>query len=196
MFRFVSVLSLCAVAFGLQQHDNPSLITEETGSVSLRRNLAVGDFEAFNSLIRESIIRLPDAVVNEQVAFIDLDLNLSNIRCTGLEVGDIVINHSMESSKRFAYEVDIADLDLTCFIDYVYKYGVLNGAGSVEAYTSRNSASTRLSFSSDNFDLHPPVGSSVEFCVADVEIDNLEFRYVDLGIALSYVGHLFVFNSL
>jgi hypothetical protein len=151
---------------------------QETSRLPFRRSLATGDFEEFNQLIRDSFLRLPDTVVNEQVAFIPLALNLTNMRCTGLQVGDVVINYNRITAQRFAYSVEIVDLDLTCFVDYVYDYGVLSGQGSVEAYTSQNTASTQLMFSSPNFDQFPPSGSVVDTCTADVEIDNLEFRYV------------------
>ena len=159
------------------QHNQAHRDHLDDGTTS-HRELARGDFNAFNSLVRDSIIRLPDTVIEDQVAFIDLTLNMTNIRCTGLEVGDVLIDFGMKSNTAFNYMVDILDLDLNCVLDYTYKYGRLSGYGNVEAYTDDNTATTMITFESKNYNEHPPNNSKVDRCLANVEINNLEFRYV------------------
>jgi hypothetical protein len=154
-------------------------IENETGRVSFKeriRGLAIGDFDDFNNLFRNAIVRLPDAEVNQRVIGINLNLKLGNIRCTGIEIGDIVIDYRKENSRRMNVDVDIMDLDMDCSIDYRYEYGFLHGSGSVQGYTSGNSASTRLVFNSANFDEHPPHSSSIEGCISNVEINDMNFR--------------------
>jgi hypothetical protein len=52
----------------------------------------------------------------------------------------------------------------------------MSGSGAGQIYSSNNSASTTIQFASNNFDQSPPSGSSVSECVADIQIDDMDFQ--------------------
>ena len=139
--------------------------------ISLRRHLAVGDFAAFNNLLEGAIIQLPDVTMNEG----KLTLKLKNPYCQDIEIGDILLSHSMESNQRFAFNVKIVGLSLDCYSKYDYDWRFLDGSGNIFAETRDSSAETRLSFTSPNFSTSPPTTSNVDSCVSAVNIKDLDF---------------------
>jgi hypothetical protein len=79
----------------------------------------------------------------------------------------------MESSSRFTFQVDVVDLAMDCFIEYDYKY-VVSGKGNAKAYSDNNQASIIFAFGSTNFEEAPPTSSTVESCVAGINLEKLE----------------------
>ena len=147
---------------------------EKHGKLSLRRNLALGDFDDLNGLFRNAVIRLPDATVSERVAFINLTLNIKDLRCTEIGVGDIVITYNKESSQRMTFQIDVIDLDMTCYMEYDYQY-IVSGKGNASAYSDNNQATVILAFESTDFDQAPPTSVAVEECSSDINLVDLSF---------------------
>lgn len=140
-------------------------------TVSLR-DLAEGDFDDFNELFKDAVINLPPTTVEQQALF-KLTLDLKEIYCMNLNISDILITFNMESSQRFTFQVDVIDLAMDCLIEYDYKY-VASGSGNAKAYSNNNQASILFAFESSNFDEAPPTSSSVESCVADINLLEIE----------------------
>mmetsp|Transcript_24398 Transcript_24398/g.36198 ORF Transcript_24398/g.36198 Transcript_24398/m.36198 type:complete len:2877 (+) Transcript_24398:149-8779(+) len=161
--------------------DNPG---DEFRTLSLRRNLKIGDFEALNKLLIGAVIRLPDASLETDLLF-TLKLDLSNIRCTGLSVGDAIVTYARQSNQNSIFTVDLIGLDLTCYVSYGYDYGFLSGDGEAEALTDNNSAKVSLRFESSDFDSHPPTNVDVVNPNIDIKIEELEFKG---GIVASIVN--------
>jgi hypothetical protein len=145
---------------------------EENETVSVR-NLAPGDFDAFNSLFAGARINLPPTSVSQQALF-KLTLNLNEIYCTNVLVGDIILTYNMESSSRFTFQVDVVDLAMDCFIEYDYRY-VVSGKGNAQAYSYNNQASVLFVFESSDFAQVVPTSSTVESCTADINLADLDF---------------------
>ena len=58
-------------------------------------------------------------------------MNIRNIKCYDMSVGDIAVEHEEESDTTFFVNIGIAQLDVTCEMDYDYVYGLLYGDGWV-----------------------------------------------------------------
>lgn len=154
-----------------------ALAAPATTARPVQRRAAIGDFDELNSLFENALISMPDEfTVNERVGIATLDLTITNMVCSGISVGDVQVSHARQSDQVILVDVDVLELDLTCTMDYSYDYGILSGDGSLQVNTDNNSASTKLSFASNDFDKEPPTTSSVEGCVADVQITNLDFQ--------------------
>ena len=141
-----------------------------------QRGLTIGDFEAFNNLLQSATLNLPDTTVSQSVVGITLTLDISNLKCTNVAIGDVSITYSYLSDQMLTYGIDIIELDLLCYLDYKYKYGFLDGSGSVDVVTDNNQAKTVLAFTSSNFQNSPPSSSSVESCDVAINITNLDFH--------------------
>lgn len=165
---FLSLLTLNSINHvGASVHDLMS---------SQRHLQDVGDFDRFNQLFQDATITIPnDFVITERVVIADLTLNISNIMCYNIAVGDISLSHSRISTTDIDVNVNITELDMLCDIDYQYTYGFLSGGGIARVTTDNNSASTTLKFQSENFDTFPPNSASVTECTANIEITNIEF---------------------
>lgn len=147
-----------------------------THVVSLRRSLAVGDFDEFNELFQNASIDLPDFEVSDRVIGIRLKLGLKELYCEDISVGDILLTPNKESNQRLTFKVDLVDIALNCYGRFNYDYGFLDGNGRLEANINKSQASTVLAFRSSNFNLQPPSDSTVDSCDAEINIYNMEFR--------------------
>lgn len=115
--------------------------------------------------------------MSEKVAFADLDMNIRDIKCYDMSVGDISIDHDQMSDTAFFVTVGVTKLDLTCEMNYDYSYGILSGDGWVQIQTENNEAFSTISFTSLDFNQnYPPTDVAVDNCFSDVEIKRLDFE--------------------
>jgi hypothetical protein len=144
--------------------------------LSVRRRLAVPDFEEFNRLFENASIRLPEFEVSQRVLGIRLKLRISELYCEDISVGDVVLTSNKESNQRLTFKVDVKNLALNCYGRFNYDYGFIDGNGSIEANIDRSDLSTVLAFGSPHFTLWPPGDSTSESCETSINIYNMEFR--------------------
>lgn len=170
-----SLLSNSIVSDAIQfiQRSTPS---NTSGSISLKRHLAIGDFAELNKLFQGAVIGLPDASITDRVIGITLTLDITNLRCEQITVGDIIIDYNKDSNQRLRFKIDVVALGLICYLDYDYRYGLLRGGGSADAYTSGNSAAVTIGFQSSDFSQSPPSDLAVEACETNINIVDLDFR--------------------
>jgi len=141
------------------------------------RRMAVGDFDEFNKLFDNASISIPDTfTVSQKVLLSTLEVKIWNIKCYGVEIGDMNIAHQLKSSQDIEVLIKVLQMDLNCEMNYEYKYSFINGDGWLKLATDNNSASTTVNFQSDDFSTKPPKGSSVSNCVADIQITNMDFE--------------------
>ncbi|KAG7360134.1 paraquat-inducible protein A domain containing protein [Nitzschia inconspicua] len=155
----------------------PSLAGFFAPQVTSKPDLAIGDFDLLNEIFENASIILPNEYeVSQKVGIATLNMNIRNLTCYDLSVGDITVTHDDVSST--VHEVDIAmyGLDLTCEMNYNYKYGILSGDGWVQIRTNGNSASSIIKFTSLDFDQASPVESTIEDCFSDVRIERMDFE--------------------
>lgn len=69
----------------------------------------------------------------------------------------------------------IAKLDLTCEMDYDYKYGILSGDGWVQIQTDDSDATSTFVFKTPS-SRSPPTDSFVDSCYSDVNIKRIDFE--------------------
>ena len=143
---------------------------------SFRRNLEIGDFDELNTVFENAVIQLPDSQVSTRVLGFTLSLDLRNILCSGISIGDILISYTRASAQQLSLDLQVLQLDLTCTLDYDYRYTVTRGSGQADAYTDNNDASVSLVFSSPNFDTQPPSDLTVQGCNANINVVDLDFR--------------------
>jgi len=162
--------------YGDSQPIAPLLSVLEDASRQHRRKAQEGDFDRFNELFQGASINIPDDFeVSERVALIMLTLYVNNIRCYQISVGNIALDHA-KTNTDIDVTVNISELDMICDIDYRYEYGLLKGGGVAQVFTDNNSAATTLRFTSDDYQFKPPSTSSVQQCVTDIEIVNIDFH--------------------
>jgi hypothetical protein len=141
------------------------------------RFMALGDFDLLNEIFENASILLPgDYAVSERVGIATLNMNIRNITCNDLSVGDITVAHDEVSTTTHNVDIAMYNIDLTCEMNYDYKYGVLSGDGWVQIRTDGNSASSTIKFTSSDFDQASPVESAVDQCFSDVEIERMDFE--------------------
>lgn len=159
--------------------EGTQFITSKQDEISsaLSRQLRIGDFDEFNQLFENASIVLPGPFSKtDRVGIFDLDLNVYNVRCYGVNIGDMSISHQAKSSQDIEVLINVLQLDLDCQLDYDYKWGPANGDGKLTVQTDDSSASTTINFFSDDFNTKPPKSSAVSGCVPDIRITRLEFE--------------------
>jgi hypothetical protein len=147
------------------------------GASTSHRKLAIGDFDLLNEVFENASIVFPeDYEVSENVGIATLNMNIRNLKCYDLSIGDITVAHEDVASTVYVVDIAMYELDLTCEMEYDYKYGVLSGDGWVQIRTDGNSASSTLKFTSLDFNQASPVESTVEQCFSDVKIKRMDFE--------------------
>ena len=135
------------------------------------------DFDNFNEIFENASIYIPEEFkVSEKVVFVDLDMNIRNIKCYDVSVGDISVDHEQKSDTEFSATVGVTNLDLTCEMNYDYSYGILSGDGWVQIETENSDVLSTLAFTSPDFDQNPPTNSVIGNCFSDVEIKKMDFE--------------------
>mmetsp|Transcript_4236 Transcript_4236/g.4760 ORF Transcript_4236/g.4760 Transcript_4236/m.4760 type:complete len:2377 (+) Transcript_4236:252-7382(+) len=134
------------------------------------------DFDEFNKIFENASIIIPEEFkVSERVAFVDLNMNIWNIKCYDMNVGDITVNHQQKLDIEFLVTVGIAKLDLTCEMEYDYEYGILSGDGWVQIQTDNSEATSTILFKTPD-SRYPPTDSFVDNCFSDVNIKRMDFE--------------------
>jgi len=165
--------------------------TKTNHTFSVRRSLAVGDFEELNALLKDATVTLPPAIIEEEVAGSDLTLDLKKIECNDIRIGDIQIAYSKNSNQKLTFQVNIFELDLKCFVDYKYKYRFLpSGNGEASAETENNSASVSFAFTSPDFTTVPPNAASIVDCETNINISDMDFKGGFIGWLLDQFDDL------
>jgi hypothetical protein len=171
-----------------QQSKSVQLTNLESRHAPLQRKSAIGDFDEFNELFENASIFLPETFeVSQRVGLANLDMEIMNIKCYDISVGDIAISHDRNNGRNVNVLVNVYQLELKCVMDYKYDYGIFKGDGWLKLSTDDNLAYTKLNFASEDFNNLPPGGSSIEECVADIEITNMDFE----GDTLSEIIEIF-----
>jgi hypothetical protein len=135
------------------------------------------DFSDLNKIFENASIFVPkEFKVSEEVASVNLDMNIRNIKCYGMTVGHISIDHEQNSDTEFLVTVGVAELELTCEMDYDYSYGMLSGDGFVRIHLENSEVISTMLFTSLDFDQDPPTNSAIDNCISDVEIKNIVFE--------------------
>jgi hypothetical protein len=117
-----------------------------------QRRIAVGDFDELNQLFDDASISIPDTFeVSQKVLLSTLEVKIWNIKCYGIEIGDMSISHQLTNAQNMEVLIKVMQLDLECEMNYEYKYSFVNGDGWLKLTTDNNSASTKVNFVSDNF---------------------------------------------
>jgi hypothetical protein len=182
--------------FGLQPED---LIvtylneTHDTNDISYdpSRQLEIGDFQRFNELFKNAQLLLPNAEVSES----GLTLNIQNLICTGISIGDIQANYTIQQENGqdvLKYTVNAYPISITCSADYTFKVLFVNGKGRFTAVADNTRAETIIQLIGEpgttSFDQGPPINATVDYCNTDINTDgNISFE----GATLQRLLNLF-----
>jgi len=149
-----------------------------SSSVKVSELSTSGDFDKFNKIFENASIHIPEEFeISERVGFADLDIIIRNIKCYDLTVGNIAVDYEQKLDTIFQVTVGVANLDLTCEMNYDYSYGILSGDGWLKIQTENSDATSTISFTSLDFDQnYPPTDSVVDSCFSDVEIKRMDFE--------------------
>ena len=165
-------------------HDLPQQRHERQGSLEhlIHRMLEIGDFQRFNELFANAQLLLPPAEVSES----GLTLNIQNLICTGITVGDIQTNYTVfadsanNNQDTLAYTVSAFPVSITCSADYTFDLFLgLGGKGRFTAVAAESLAETRIDLfgNAGSFTNGPPTNASVEYCNAAINTNgNISFE--------------------
>ncbi len=151
------------------------LSTPSTSAAS--RKLAT--FDTLNEIFSEISLDLPDATVSKS----GLDVTITELVCRDLNVGDIQIDHEIQSNTDQKVGVDITGIKIMCNFRYAYSFTIFSGAGVGNAFLDRTSnASIDFVFKSDDYTKFPPTDVDVAECRTDIQIADMNFDGDGAGI--------------
>ena len=152
------------------------LSTPSTSAASSRK---LETFDTLNEIFSEISLDLPDATVSKS----GLDVTITELVCRDLNVGDIQIDHEIQSNTDQKVGVDITGIKIMCNFRYAYSFTIFNGAGVGNAFLDRTSnASIDFVFKSDDYTKFPPTDVDVAECRTDIQIADMNFDGDGAGI--------------
>ena len=149
------------------------------------RNLAIGDFDIFNEAIKDLTFNLEDPGPIVQQILFELRIQLTNVYCVDINIGDAQGDYTMTSNQELTYTLDLEPFAMTCYADYSYTYGgFIRSSGTALVVTGGNAVELGLGFesSSTDFELAPPNRTTLKTCVPQLEVTNIEFSGVIEGV--------------
>lgn len=136
-------------------------------------------FDTLNEIFSEISLDLPDATVSKS----GLDVSITELVCRDLNVGDIQIDHEIQSNTAQKVGVDITGIKIMCNFRYAYSFTIFSGAGVGNAFLDRTSnASIDFVFKSDDYTKFPPTDVNVADCRTDIQIADMNFDGDGAGI--------------
>eukprot|EP00581_Thalassiosira_minuscula_P016860 CAMPEP_0183731896 /NCGR_PEP_ID=MMETSP0737-20130205/36773_1 /TAXON_ID=385413 /ORGANISM="Thalassiosira miniscula, Strain CCMP1093" /LENGTH=2078 /DNA_ID=CAMNT_0025964745 /DNA_START=63 /DNA_END=6299 /DNA_ORIENTATION=- len=152
----------------------PVASSSTTAGGNQTRQLALGDFDDLNQILRRAVLRLSDATFNSDGA----TLKLSSVRCRNLAIGDLDLWSHQTSLTSLEMNLQVTDLDMACYANYQFSAWWLfggGGSGTVDIRSSGNDALLRGQISSTNFMEVAPEDIVVKICDPTVNIDAVQF---------------------
>jgi hypothetical protein len=151
-----------------------------THSVEPQRSLQSADFTEFNQLFQNAVIDLPDNIeVTQEILFFDLVINLENLQCRDVSVGNIVIESALVAEGQLQVTIQVVDLSINCFSDYTYRWSQFDGSGDFEATSVGSDANVTLLFATadgSSFSAAPPANATVASCDTNIVITDLNLN--------------------
>jgi hypothetical protein len=157
-------------------HDKRDL----TRLIEPQRSLQSADFTEFNKLFQNAVIDLPDNIeVTQEILFFDLVINLENLQCRDVSVGNIVIESALVAEGQLQVTIQVVDLSINCFSNYTYRWSQFDGSGGFEATSAGSDANVTLLFGTadgSSFSCAPPANATVASCGTNIVITDLNFN--------------------
>jgi len=115
-----------------------------------------------------------------------LDLTITNLKCTNLNIADITLLHNSipNNPTKQIVNISIKGINLKCDFNWEYKWTIFNGRGVGNAMLSPSttSASLGLSFLSEDYNDSPPTDVTVHSCNLAIDIQDMDFDGDGIGI--------------
>jgi hypothetical protein len=88
-----------------------------------RRQLAVGDFDKLNTLIKDMTLKLQDQTISAG----QLDLTVTNLQCQNIRIGDILLDYTEIGGTTLQLAMVASPFSMDCSADYSYQFSLLGG---------------------------------------------------------------------
>jgi hypothetical protein len=152
------------------------------------RQLEIGDFDRINTIFQNSTLQLQD----QQISSGQLDLNIMNLQCNQIQIGDITLNYTTQnvdtSPSIISISIAVNPFSMDCTADYSYDFISLTGSGTFLASTQNNIVTTTINIIAPNgFNNEVPSQSEIIDCSSLVNVVDTNF----MGGIVSTVLNLF-----
>jgi hypothetical protein len=95
-------------------------LSTRNDALTLRRVLNEGDFDELNNVLRVIEILLPDVYFEEDFEGEPLDFWASQIVCSNIQVGDVIVSYETVGDTGFVFKVSVEGVRIDCDLDYRY----------------------------------------------------------------------------
>ena len=132
-------------------------------------------FQKLNQLLSSLTIPLPDVHVATRVSAFDIQLDLRNMTCTGLNVSGItVFSSGTKSETDLDTEVSLSKVAVKCKSKYFFSLSGNIDSGDMTAGSTNSSLDIILDLQSNNFWSHPPSNATIE-CTSNIVVHEMHF---------------------
>jgi hypothetical protein len=140
-----------------------------------QRDLVVGDFDRFNVLFKDAVLKLND----QKISTGEIDLQVTNLQCTNMQIGDVTLVHSVidnaNGSSTLALTISVAPFSMDCTADYDGQL-LVSFNGSFQSSTVGNSVNATMHLIAPNsFAIEVPSQSEIVVCASNINVEKTEF---------------------
>ena len=168
---FCMIGLVCIVAATSTASTTVTKTSSSKGIFTTPRQLAVGDFESINQVLSGTSFNLPSMSRSEGTT----TLNLSNIRCRNVNVGDVrIVRDDTSNLDLYSVELSVVNLDLICDAQYRYSGLLMSGNGYVTVTSSDNNVQITGAIVTESSS-GAPTSIVLNACNPSVRIDNINF---------------------
>ena len=174
----------------------------------LQRGLEVGDFAFLNDILEKLSLPLESTTVDVSVLGSNVPVQLSNIVCSGLSIGDITVDWQSaedaqleeKTAEKLQVTISLLELDLDCVMDYAFQYLFLSSSGVATLQTNDNTVTFQATISipvtsdegSDSTEIvlspDSPPTFTIDSCTSDVQVESLVLDGDGLGLVEAVVN--------
>ena len=143
-----------------------------------QRHLQTGTepFASLNALLQDVQWDLPNTTVTDRVALIRLRLTLENVYCTDVSIGDLEWQTLTDTNQEHSIQLTATGVNLNCVASHDWKYGLVGGGGSLQAYTQNNFLQANVTFASANLDVLGPTSVRFDGCNSNLNIYDIDVQ--------------------
>jgi len=173
IFLFFILLHLPVLVCPASLHITTTSTTFTTPFLHARQLQQEQDWQTLNSILYNAIIQLPDSEMTNN----GLTLQIKDLECTHLQIGTMNVDTVPQTSvQQIIVQTSISGLHMDCTARYDFGgFLIVNGSGDLNVKSRSNAVTTETVFESPDFNMFPPLQSSVVSCNPTVNIDGIEF---------------------
>lgn len=98
--------------------DNESRHSTDQDHRVLSTRRVLGDFDELNAILKSATFTIPDFYTEDKVLWVDLNLWASDLKCSNIQIDDIILEHEKKGDTEFTFSTVMDGLSIDCDFEW------------------------------------------------------------------------------